>query len=220
MEISRIRHIYNSPTTLPPRLVYLYIFNAQNEKGGYFPTDPEFFFLKSFSHRRKYIFIFFCLPHIYTHSMEKDYILRVFAIVLAIVTTTSIPLMYPELPSLSQCWTTPLQATFIFSNVVTSYLFLSLNSWKYPALFLLLLTSFSYVSFPILHNVFAVLFFFTSVYSLWHVKRLPVYYWLFCFSLVFMFFSLIWGEVFGILTLCAYHYHLLSYKKKLYSRNL
>ena len=194
--------------------------NFQNGNLLFSPRISNLFSLKNFLHRRKYIFIFFCLPHIYTHNMEKDYILRVFAIVLAIVTTTSIPLMYPELPSLSQCWTTPLQATFIFSNVVTSYLFLSLNSWKYPALFLLLLTSFSYVSFPILHNVFAVLFFSTSVYSLWHVKRLPVYYWLFCFSLVFMFFSLIWGEVFGILTLCAYHYHLLSYKKKLYSRNL
>lgn len=152
--------------------------------------------------------------------MNRDYFIRLFAIVLAGVTPISIALLYPDLDSLSQCWDTPLQPLFIISNYVTSYLFFSLNRWVYPGVFLLLLTAFSHSGFPIFHNLLAVCFFFSSVWALWYVKRFPIYYWIFCFSLISMFFSLMWGEVIGIVTLCVYHFHLLSYKKKFYTRNL
>ena len=64
--------------------------------------------------------------------------------------------------------------------------------------------------------------FFTCVdaKTLWSVKRLPLYYWLFSFSLFFMLFSLMWGKALAILVLCAYHLHLLTYKERLYNRNL
>ena len=152
--------------------------------------------------------------------MNIEFFTRLSSIVFAAITSLSIPIIYPDLNSLSQCWSTDLQPIFIISNVVTSYLFFSLPSWKVPSIFLILLTAFSHSLFLEAHNLFAIGFFFSSIYSLWFIKRLPIYYWLFFISLLIMSFSLIWGEVLAIWVLCVYHLHLLLYKEKLYNRNL
>lgn len=152
--------------------------------------------------------------------MNIEFFTRLSSIVFAAITSLSIPLIYPDLNSLSQCWSTDLQPLFVISNIVTSYLFFTLPNWRIPSIFLILLTAFPHTTFLDAHNLFALIFFFSSVYTLWSVKRLSLYYWLFSFSLFFMFFSLMWGEVLAILILCGYHLHLLVYKEKLHNRNL
>ena len=152
--------------------------------------------------------------------MNIEFFTRLSSIVFAAITTLSIPLIYPDLNSLSQCWSTDLQPLFIISNIVTSYLFFTLPNWRMSSIFLILLTAFPHTTFLGTHNLFAICFFISSIYTLWSVKRLPLYYWLFLFSLFFMLFSLMWGEALAILVLCAYHLHLLTYKERLYNRNL
>jgi len=152
--------------------------------------------------------------------MNIEFFTRLSSIVFAAITSLSIPIIYPDLNSLSQCWSTDLQPLFIISNIVTSYLFFTLPNWRMSSIFLILLTAFPHTTFLGAHNLFAICFFISSIYTLWSVKRLPLYYWLFSFSLFFMLFSLMWGEALAILVLCAYHLHLLTYKERLYNRNL
>jgi hypothetical protein len=152
--------------------------------------------------------------------MNLEFFTRLFSIILAGATTLLIPLIYPDLNSLSQCWSTDLQPMFVISNVITSYLFFTLPSWRIPSVFLILLTAFPHNTFLWAHNLFAVGFFLSSVYTLGSVKRLLLYYWIFAGALNLILFSLMWGEVLAILILCTYHLHLLLYKEKLYNRNL
>jgi len=152
--------------------------------------------------------------------MNIEFFTRLSSIVFAAITSLSIPIIYPDLNSLSQCWSTDLQPLFIISNIVTSYLFFTLPNWRMSSIFLILLTAFPHTTFLGAHNLFAICFFISSIYTLWSVKRLPLYYWLFSFSLFFMLFSLMWGEALAILVLCTYHLHLLTYKERLYNRNL
>ena len=152
--------------------------------------------------------------------MNIEFFTRLTSIVFATITTLSIPLIYPDLNSLSQCWSTDLQPMFVISNTITAYLFFTLPNWRLPSVFLVLLTAFPHDTFLDAHNIFAIGFFAASLYTLWFVKRLPTYYWLFIISLFIMIFSLVWGEVLAILVLCAYHFHLLLYKEKLHNRNL
>jgi len=152
--------------------------------------------------------------------MDKEFFTHVFSIALASVSSLSISLIYPDLISLSQSWDTNLQPLFILSNIVTAYVFFSLPNWRIPGVFLVLLTAFPYKSFFLAHDIFAILFFISVIYSLWDGKRLIGYIILLMFSLQIMLFSLLWGEVFAILILCTYHLHLLLYKRRLYNRNL
>lgn len=119
------------------------------------------------------------------------------------------------LDSISQYWNTPFQPLFIISNILCSYFFFTLPNWRIPSFFLLLLTSFSCEQFRIPHNVLAICFYFACLYSLFKNKRLKFYRVLYILSIPFYFYSIILGEIIGVLTLCSFHLQIVVYKEKL-----
>lgn len=147
--------------------------------------------------------------------MGKEFYLKVLAILLIGISPFIMLITYGQLNSVSQYWTTPLQPLFIISNTVTSYLLFEIKNWKKASIFLMLLTSFSLNEFITLHNIFAGLFFFFSLYALWKTQRLRGYMVVYGVAMIILPFSIFWGEVIAILTLCSYHLHLLIYKNNL-----
>ena len=123
-----------------------------------------------------------------------------------------------ELGSLSQYWDTHFQPLFILSNAITSYFFFTLKNWRIPSFFLLLLTAFSWDQFFILHDIFAVGFFLSSLYSLWNSKRFLGYFILFGLSILVIPFNMLWGEIFAIIILSLFHLTILIYAEKLKKR--
>ena len=89
------------------------------------------------------------------------------------------------------------------------------SNWRIPSFFLLLLTSFSCEQFRIPHNVLAICFYFACLYSLFKNKRLKFYRVLYILSIPFYFYSIILGEIIGVLTLCSFHLQIVVYKEKL-----
>jgi hypothetical protein len=149
-----------------------------------------------------------------------DFIRRLFVIVLAILQPFIIYFYCGELTSISQSWETDLQFLFILTNALVSYFFFELDEWKIPAMFLLLLTSFSVPDHFWIHNIFAILFFVTCLVPLYLTKRFKFYLPIYLISILFLVFnSFFWMEVWGILTLCSYHLHLMLYKVCLLSRH-
>ena len=122
-----------------------------------------------------------------------------------------ISVMYPfillsvegELKSLSQYWNTPLQPLFIVANIMTAYIFLSIENWKISSFLLVLVTAFSTKLYPNTHNVLAVLFFVSCLYPLFKSKRLKFYGYLYLASpIVGLLFGLLYFEIYNILILC------------------
>ena len=149
-----------------------------------------------------------------------DFFRRLFVIVLAILQPFIIYFYCGELSSISQSWETDLQFLFILTNALVSYFFFELDDWKIPAMFLLLLTSFSVPDYFWLHNIFAILFFVTCLVPLYLTKRFKFYLPIYLLSILFWVFNgFFWMETWGILTLCTYHLHLMLYKSYLLSRH-
>jgi len=120
---------------------------------------------------------------------------------------------------LSNSWQTILQPLFIITNAVTSFYFFSLNRWKIPSVFLMLLTAFSVDMSPMFHNILAGGFFLTCLYPLMWFKRFSYYVYIYLFSgVIWWLFGLFWFEVWGVYTLCIFHIHVLWYKKILMGR--
>ena len=119
------------------------------------------------------------------------------------------------LDSISQYWGTPFQPLFIISNILCSYFFFTLPNWRITSFFLLLLTSFSCIQFRITHDIIAVCFYFSCLYSLFRNKRLKFYRILFILSIPFYFYSIILGEIISILILCSFHLQIIIYKERL-----
>lgn len=121
-----------------------------------------------------------------------------------------------HLPSISNSWGTELQPLFIFVNALTSYFFFDAHRWRLPSVFILLLTSFSVVSFPILHNILATLFFASCLYPIWKLHRFRFYVWIYLLAVPIGFvMGLFWGEVFGVYVLCFYHIHIVMHMYKI-----
>lgn len=109
--------------------------------------------------------------------------------------------------SISTYWETPIQPLFIFVNASTSYYLFSIKNWWIPAFCLMLLTSFSVTNFFIVHNVFAIAFFFFCAVSILKSK-IKIYIFPYLFSgIPLLFGNLIWAEIIGILTVCFFHLH-------------
>jgi hypothetical protein len=109
--------------------------------------------------------------------------------------------------SISSYWETSMQPLFIFVNASTSYYLFSIKNWWIPAFLLMLLTSFSVTNFFIVHNIFAIAFFFFCGISILKSK-IKIYIFPYLMSLIpLLFGSLIWAEIMGILTICLFHFH-------------
>ena len=145
-----------------------------------------------------------------------NFIIRLFVILVSLLQPFILIYFCGELPSISKYWGTPLQPLFIFINATTSYFFFGLKEWRIPSIFLMLLTAFSVELYPLAHNIFAVLFFLSCLYSLYKTKRFRFYTIFYSFSLlVGFFFGILWLEIFAILVLTAYHLNVLIYKEYL-----
>ena len=141
----------------------------------------------------------------------NDILVKVFVLLLAIFQPMIIIYYYGlDLPSVSSAWLTNLQPLFIITNACTSYFLFNDIRWRIPSLFLLLLTAFS-VDFSILyHNIFAVSFFISCLYSLYGIRRLRWYILPYLSSIIILlFFGIFLGEVFAIIVICSYHINLL-----------
>ena len=149
---------------------------------------------------------------------------REFLIKFAVITVSFI---YPfvlmsvegELGSISQYWNTSLQPLFITANVMTAYFFFSLDDWKIPSYFLVLLTAFSIQFYPITHDVIATLFFISCLIPLFRSKRFKFYAYFYFFSIpIGLLWGLLWLEIWGMFILCSYHLHTLVYTMWLFHK--
>ncbi len=149
--------------------------------------------------------------------MEKrDFIYRVFVVILSLLQPIIILIVLGEAPSISSSWNTPLQPLFITVNAMTSYFFFSSHRWEIPSVLLLLLTAFSVESFPIMHNIFAIGFFIMCMYPIFKLKRWRYYGILYLIGVVIvMRYGLFWGEFWCVWVLCIYHIHIVVYMYKI-----
>ena len=147
------------------------------------------------------------------------FFVRLAAILTAALTPFILIICFGQQNSLSQYWETSGQPLFITANVITSYFFFTIKEWRTPSYFLVLVTAFSVQSFPMVHNILAILFFAAAGYSFYHVRRFKWYFVAFILCLPLLSYSLLHAEIGGILVLCAYHAHILIYKQILMKSN-
>ncbi len=137
---------------------------------------------------------------------KAGYILRMAVIALALITPIIFLATEGYLPSLSNYWRTPLQPLFILANASTAYYFFGFhNRWRIPAVFLLLLTAFSIDSYPMVHNVVAVLFFVSCLIPLHKTKYYKHFFWAYICSILFVPISVTLGEFLSTSVLCVFH---------------
>jgi hypothetical protein len=148
------------------------------------------------------VFMGFQLPNI----CKTEYFLRMSVITLAFITPIIFLVTEGYLPSISNYWRTPLQPLFIISNASTSYYFFeSHNRWRIPAVFLLMLTAFSVDSYPLVHNILAIIFFVSCLIPLYKTKHYKMFFWAYVCSVLFMPISITLGEFLSISVLCIFH---------------
>lgn len=145
----------------------------------------------------------------------NEFHVKIFAVFFAMITPFIMITSGNILGSISRYWDTPYQPLFIMSNIICSYFFFSLKNWKIPSLFLILVTSFNHYEFNLLHNIFAVSFYFACLYSLFKNKRFIIYRVLFILSIPIYFYSIILGEIISIIILCSYHLMVTLYTERL-----
>jgi len=136
--------------------------------------------------------------------------LKLLTILLALFEPIAIILYFGyDFKSFSKVWGSELESWFIVSNFLIVHCFSEHPKWRLPALWLLLLTAFSTSVWSSCHNLFAVFFFLSCVYSLTEFKRMQPYLIIYCCSVIIgIFFGLFWFETYALVVLCAYHLHL------------
>ena len=131
---------------------------------------------------------------------NKDYLIRIFVIVLAFSFPIVCLIQGDLRESLSKYFNSPLQSYYLLTNVLTAYL--------------LILTVFPVDGYKIFHNIFAYAFFISCFKPMFDHNRLQPYVIPYLLSLVILLKSFIWTEIICILTLCSFHSHLLYLKYK------
>ena len=142
--------------------------------------------------------------------MSFNTFIKIGVIILAILQPLIILYFCGEIESVSNSWQTNLQPLYIITNATTSYFLYSVKKWKMPALFLLLLTSFSIDFTPVTHNIFASLFFISCLIPLYSIHRFRHYMWLFIgTTAIIKVYNYFWFEFAAIWVLCFYHLNLM-----------
>ena len=145
---------------------------------------------------------------------NRDYLIRIFVIVLALI-FPFICLSYGETrESLSKYFDSSLLPLYIISNTLTAYLLYSLEKWKCPAIFLLFIIAFPVDTHTMIHNIFAYAFFISCFQPIYEHNRLKLYAIPYLTSLLFLIESFLWSEIVCVTTLCFFHGHLLYLKYK------
>jgi hypothetical protein len=149
----------------------------------------------------------------------KEFIIKLLVIIVSFIYPFVLLSVEGVMKSISQYWNTPLQPLFITANVMTAYFFFSLDNWKLPSYFLVLLTAFSVQLYPVTHDVIATLFFISCLFPLLRSKRFKFYSWFYLLSiLVGLKWGLLWLEIWGMFILCLYHLHTLIYTMWIYHK--
>ena len=125
---------------------------------------------------------------------------------------------YGKIESLSAYWFTPFQPLFIITNMLTTYVFMSLPKWKLSGIFLFLLTVFSLEFYDGLHDILALLFFLVNIYPLYSLQRYRLFLVPYLLSCVWLP-DLFWFEVQAISVLCIYHLNLVLKVKSVLNNN-
>lgn len=142
----------------------------------------------------------------------KEFLIKLLVIIVSFIYPFVLLSIEGELGSISQYWNTSLQPLFIIANVMTAYFFFSIENWRLPSYFLVLLTAFSVKLYPITHDIIATLFFIFCLIPLFLSKRFKFYAWFYFFSIpIGLFYGLLWLEIWGMFILCLYHLHTLIY---------
>ena len=137
-----------------------------------------------------------------------EYILKTVVILISLLYPFVLLSVEGELNSISQYWDTSLQPVFILGNVMTAYFFFSMDDWKIPSFFLVLVTAFSVKLYPTIHNIVAVLFFISCLIPLFRSKRFKFYGYLYLLSpFIGLIGGLLYLEIYSIIVLCSYHLH-------------
>lgn len=148
--------------------------------------------------------------------VKRDFIYRVFVVILSLLQPIIILIVLGDIPSMSSSWNTPLQPLFICVNAMTSYFFFSAHRWEIPSILLLSLTAFSVESYPDVHNTLAVGFFIMCVYPIYRLKRWRYYIIPYLLGVpIVMKYGLFWGEFWCVWVLCIYHIHIVIHMYKI-----
>ena len=115
--------------------------------------------------------------------------------------------------SYSQYWNTPLQPVFILSNIITAYYLFDSERWKAPAIFLVLVVSFSVEDYLVVHNLMAISFFVACIGPLWVSNRFKWIVWLYIACTALIFYDMLLAELAAINCLVLFH-GLMLYKYK------
>lgn len=147
----------------------------------------------------------------------NEFIVKLSVIFVSILYPVILISIEGELGSISQYWNTSLQPLFITANVMTAYFFFSVENWRLPSYFLVLLTAFSVKLYPQTHDIIAACFFLSCLLPLFRSKRFKFYSYLYLISiLIGLKWGLLWFEIWGMFILCSYHLHILLYSMWLY----
>ena len=149
---------------------------------------------------------------------RNDFILRMLVIIIAALA----PFIYigsiGELPSISSYWQSSMQPMFIIVNASTSYFLFSIKKWRISAIMLLLLTSFSFDTHFILHNIFAIAFFLFNIYPIYLNKKIRWALIPYLLSTLFLIDSVLYAEISAIIVLCLFHLYGLIRYNRIYSQ--
>lgn len=147
----------------------------------------------------------------------QEFLVKLLVIIVSFIYPFVLLSLEGQLGSISQYWNTPMQPLFITANVMTAYFFFSIENWKIPSFFLVLLTAFSIQLYPITHDVIATLFFVSCLIPLWISKRFKFWSYFYLLSIVIgLVWGLLWLEIWGMFILCLYHLHTLVYTMWIY----
>jgi hypothetical protein len=107
--------------------------------------------------------------------------------------------------SYSAYWETESQPIFIIANVITAYLLNQYKDWQPSAWLLLGVTAFNSFDYRIIHDVIAIMFFVSCLFTLVKKGRhLPITL-MFIGSLTILPISILFSEMVAIFALCFYH---------------
>lgn len=140
---------------------------------------------------------------------KKNLLIRLFVIIIAIISPFVYIISEGILPSLSAYWETPMQPMFIIVNALTSFFLFSMERWRISAILLLALTAFSVENYLHLHNFFAAFFFLMNIHSLATSKRTRTLVIIYLCSVFFLFKGILFAEIFAIFVICITHLYLL-----------
>ncbi len=123
-----------------------------------------------------------------------------------LITVIAYPVYFGWEESYSRYYSySPLMFTILFSTLAIGLLIHSNKEWRFPAIFLIVLSVFNMYDYPILHYGSAIFFFITSTYAMWNDKRVNGFGKISLIGYILICMGLMAFEVFQILILLLFH---------------